>query len=90
MCVNNYFNNEAAKQGYEPHINEDDTENREPICTNPYHIMPVIPKSGSMTFEYNNADDALATLKALLSNSKVNLTVCWQVVENEGVGQKCE
>lgn len=45
-----------------------------------YNYMPVIPKSGSMTFEHNNADDALATIKALLSNIKVNITVSWESV----------
>lgn len=44
------------------------------------HYMPVIPKKGSMTFEYNNADDALATIKCLLSNAKVNLTISWECV----------
>lgn len=50
------------------------------ICTNPYHIMPVIPKSGTMSFEHDNADDALNTIRALLSNAKVNLTVSWEAV----------
>ena len=48
------------------------------ICTNEYHHMPVIPKSGSMTFTNNNVDDALATVKALLSNVECNLTVYWE------------
>ena len=67
----------AVNENPEIAMNEDDTEDRMPICTNPYHTMPVIPKSGSMTFEHNYADDALATLKSLLSNVKVTLTVCW-------------
>ena len=50
------------------------------------HHMPVIPKSGSMTFECNNADDALATIKCLLGNVKVNLTISWECVfPEEGV-----
>lgn len=44
------------------------------------HYMPVIPKKGSMTFECNDADDALATIKCLLSNAKVNLTISWECV----------
>lgn len=50
------------------------------ICTNTYHHIPVIPKSGRMTFENNDADDALATMKSLLSNVKVNLTISWECV----------
>lgn len=42
------------------------------------NFMPVIPKKGSLTFEHNDADDALATIKALLSNVKVNITVSWE------------
>lgn len=52
------------------------------ICDNPYHHIPVIPKSGSMSFEHNNADDALATIKSLLSNLKVNITVTWECVND--------
>lgn len=44
------------------------------------HHMPVIPKSGSMTFENNHADDALETIKCLLSNVRVNLTISWECV----------
>lgn len=40
--------------------------------------MPVIPKKGSMTFENNNADDALQTIKVLLSNARVNLSITWE------------
>lgn len=43
--------------------------------------MPVIPKSGSMTFENNCADDALQVLKVLLGGARVNLTVSWECVE---------
>lgn len=65
-------------------VNEGDTEGRNApdICTNIYHTMPVIPKCGTMTFEHNDADDALATIKALLSNVKVNLTVSWEAVND--------
>ena len=51
------------------------------ICDNEYHRLPVIPRNGTMTFEHNNADDALATMKSILSNVKVNLTISWEVVE---------
>lgn len=44
------------------------------------HDLPVIPKSGSITFEHNRADDALATIKTLLSNTKVNMTISWECV----------
>lgn len=50
------------------------------ICDYPYHHIPVIPKSGSMSFKHNNADDALATIKSLLSNIKVNITVSWEAI----------
>lgn len=50
------------------------------ICDNPNHQIPVIPKSGSMSFENNYADDALATIKSLLSNIKVNITVSWEAI----------
>lgn len=56
--------------------NKGETEDH--ICTT--HYMPVIPKNGTMTFANNNADDALATIKALLSNSKVVLSVSWECV----------
>ena len=44
------------------------------------NYLPVIPKNGTMTFENNDADDALATIKTLLSNVKVNLTISWECV----------
>lgn len=44
------------------------------------HRLPVIPKSGSMTFECNSADDALDTIKTMLSGVKVNITVSWECV----------
>jgi hypothetical protein len=52
------------------------------ICANPYHNIPVIPKSGSMTFEHNHADDALTTIKSLLCNLRVNITVTWECVND--------
>lgn len=42
------------------------------------HRMPVIPKNGTMTFEGNLANDALDTIKCLLSNMRVNLTISWE------------
>lgn len=55
----------------------------ETICTNPYHSIPVIPKTGTLTFKHNDADDALATIKSLLSNTKVNVTVSWEVIPDK-------
>lgn len=48
------------------------------------HNMPVIPSTGTMTFINNNADDALAVIKTLLSNARVNLTVKWDCVFEDG------
>lgn len=45
------------------------------------HHMPVIPKSGTMTFENNRANDALDTIKCLLSDARVNLTISWECAE---------
>lgn len=39
--------------------------------------MPVIPKSGSMTFVGNRAEDILTTLKTLLGDVRVSMTVSW-------------
>lgn len=50
------------------------------ICKCKSHVMPVIPKRGSMTFEHNDADDALATIKSLLNNMKVNIAISWECV----------
>lgn len=47
------------------------------------HHMPVIPKKGTMTFENNLADEALDTIKCLLSNVRVNLTVSWECAFEE-------
>ena len=51
------------------------------ICDNPYHYRPVIPKSGTMTFENNRAEDALATIRSLLGDIRANITVSWEAVE---------
>lgn len=53
------------------------------ICTNLYHVMPVIPMNGTMRFINNDADDALATMKVLLSNTKVNITISWETVSEQ-------
>lgn len=45
------------------------------------NCIPIIPKSGSMTFENNSVDDILQTLKVLLSGVKVNLKVEWDCVD---------
>ena len=55
------------------------------ICTNPYHHIPVIPKSGSMIFNNNRAEDALVTMKALLQDARVNITITWSMVEDSSV-----
>ena len=47
------------------------------------HHMPVIPESGTMTFNNNLADDALDTIKTILSNVRVNLTISWECVFEE-------
>lgn len=49
------------------------------------HHMPVIPKSGNMTFENDLADDALDIIKCLLSNVRVNLRISWECVSEDGV-----
>lgn len=49
-------------------------------CDNRYHQMPVIPKNGTMRFEDNWADDALDTIRSILANEKVNLTISWELV----------
>ena len=51
------------------------------ICDLEYHKLPIIPKSGSMTFECNSADDVLATIKSILSNTTCNITVSWEVID---------
>lgn len=76
--VDNYFRNEAVKEGYSVTNPEPDVGPGPIAFTG--HFMPVIPKKGNMSFEYNYADDALATIKCLLSNAKVNLTISWECV----------
>ena len=51
------------------------------ICDNEYHRLPVIPRDGSMTFTCIHADDALATIKSILCDVKVNITISWEAVE---------
>lgn len=55
------------------------------ICTNPYHYTPVIPKNGSMVFKNNRAEDALATMKSLLQDVRVNMTITWEASFDEPV-----
>ena len=55
------------------------------ICTNPYHHIPVIPKSGTMIFNGNRAEDALATMKSLLQDARINITITWSMVEDNSV-----
>ena len=51
------------------------------ICDNKYHRLPVIPRNGSMAFNNNYADDALTTIRSILGNVKVNLTISWECVK---------
>lgn len=39
--------------------------------------VPVIPSRGTLTFDNNAADDALATIKTLLGNMRVSMTITW-------------
>ena len=55
------------------------------ICTNQYHYMSVIPSNGSMVFKNNRAEDALATMKSLLQDARVTMTITWEVAPNEPV-----
>jgi hypothetical protein len=80
----------AVKDSETPIENEEAEENNEPvedvtaapaICN--VHHLPVIPKGGTMVFENNHADDALDTIKTLLSNVRVNLTVSWEFVSGD-------
>lgn len=48
-----------------------------------YPNLPVIPKSGTMSFNGNFADDALDTIKTILSNARVNLTISWECMFEE-------
>lgn len=45
--------------------------------------VPVIPKCGTMTFNNNNADDILTTMKTLLSGVRVNMHISWEVVNED-------
>ena len=72
-----------------PELTESDTDinpnpDPDPIAFTG-HYMPVIPKSGTMTFEYNFTDDALAIIKCLLSNVRANITISWDCVSDEDV-----
>lgn len=43
--------------------------------------IPVIPETGHMIFNNNRADDILKTLKVILGNTKVNVNISWNIVE---------
>lgn len=58
------------------------------ICTNPYHHTPIIPKSGTMTFRNNRAEDALATMKSLLMDARVNITISWETTFDNTIDPK--
>lgn len=44
--------------------------------------IPVLAKSGNMTFNNNHADDILKTLKTIMGNAKVDMTISWYVMED--------
>lgn len=46
------------------------------------NCIPVISKCGSISFENNEVDDILQTLKALLSGVRVNMKIEWECVFN--------
>ena len=46
-----------------------------------YHSLLVIPRNGTMTFTGIRANCALATIKSILCNDKVNITISWEAVE---------
>lgn len=52
-----------------------------------HNPIPVIPKSGAMSFENNWSDDILTTMKTLLSGVRVNMHISWEVV-NIDEGEK--
>ena len=60
-----------------------DPENAPHICDNPYHHIPVIPSTGTMTFMNNRADDILGTIKSILCDTRVNVTISWEFVSGE-------
>lgn len=64
--VNNFFNNEAIKQGFMPH-NE---------CIN----KPLVPVSGELRFE-GNVDEILHAIQETLSDNYVCMTVQWSIVK---------
>ena len=43
--------------------------------------IPVIPSRGTITFDNNEAEDALTTIKTLLGSMRVNMTITWFKVE---------
>lgn len=49
----------------------------DPVISTNYN-MPVIPKKGTITFQNNFADEALETIKCILSNARVNLAISWE------------
>lgn len=53
-------------------------------CREKMNSVPVIPARGTLTFENNEADAVLATLKTLLGNMRVKMVVTWLAVEEEG------
>ena len=73
---------------------ENESEHTETKTQNPGPIaftgnsLPVIPKSGSMTFENNFADDALQTIKTLLGNVRVNLSISWECAFDDSIAMK--
>ena len=62
---------------------ENVTDETAHICDNPYHYLPVIPSTGTMTFVNNRADDILGTIKSILCDSRVNVTISWEFVSGE-------
>lgn len=42
--------------------------------------MPVIPKNGTMSFENNRVDDILDTIRCVLLDTRVNVSISWEVV----------
>lgn len=62
---------------------EDDTCDREKMIRDAGPIafagnsVPVIPSRGTLTFDNNAADDALSTIKTLLGNMRVSMTITW-------------
>lgn len=64
-----------------------DIEPAGPIISTNYHL-PVIPMKGTITFHNNFADEALETMKCILSNARVSLTISWECAfEDEEVSR---